>query len=89
MAGFGWCPSPLRPHDQVFLNHSVGSTWSAASCELWLSIVTSTRMSSGEAFAHSTMTSKHPPSNVEVSSSSCSGSASERAPFVRASSSYG
>ena len=46
------------PHDHVLRNQSVGSTWSAAGSGPRLATVSRTRMSSGEALAYSTNTSK-------------------------------
>ena len=39
------------PHDQVFRNHSVGSTSSVASSAAWFSTTMRARISVGEAFA--------------------------------------
>ena len=50
--------APLPPHDHVLRNHTVGSTWSVAGSGPRFSTVIRTRMSSGEALAYSTNTSK-------------------------------
>ena len=52
----GFAPPPR--HDHVLRNHSVGSTCSGAASGPRLHTLIRTRMSSGDAFAYSTNTSK-------------------------------
>src|SRR5262245_58221316 len=56
--GFDHDPSCVAPHAHVLRYHSVGITWRGAGWSPRLAIRTRTRMSSDDAFAYSTNTSK-------------------------------
>ena len=75
---------------QVFRNQIVGRMWSAAALGPRFVAVILMTMSSGDAFAYSTSTSKYLlPSNTPVSSSSYSKSVRERRRLVSTRSAYG